>query len=234
MTAIDIENIRKTFGNVTAVDIPELKIEKGDLVGLVGNNGAGKTTLLRLLLDLSRPDRGSATLNGVNPRTAEEWKEWTGAFIDDGFLIDFLSPDEYFNFIARIDGIPVGELHCRMEKLHALAGDELVSTSTLIRNLSAGNRQKVGIIAALINQPRIVILDEPFNFLDPSSQEALKRLLTEYNRATGATIIVSSHNLQLVTDISTRLLVMDHGTIVKDIINDSPSAAEELREYFAG
>lgn len=234
MTAIDIDNIRKTFGNVTAVDIPELKIEKGDLVGLVGNNGAGKTTLLRLLLDLSRPDEGTATLHGVNPRLSEEWKAWTGAFIDDGFLIDFLSPKEYFDFIARIDGIAAGELSERIEQLHGLTGDELLSTPTLIRNLSAGNRQKVGIAAALINNPRIVILDEPFNFLDPSSQEALKRLLTDYNRTTGATIIVSSHNLQLVTDISTRLLVMDHGSIVKDIINDSPSAAEELRDYFAG
>ena len=234
MTAIDIDNIRKTFGNVTAVDIPELKIEKGDLVGLVGNNGAGKTTLLRLLLDLSRPDQGAATLHDVNPRLSEEWKAWTGAFIDEGFLIDFLSPKEYFDFIARIDGIPVGELSERIEQLHSLTGDELLSTPTLIRNLSAGNRQKVGIVAALINHPQIVILDEPFNFLDPSSQEALKRLLTDYNRATGATIIVSSHNLQLVTDISTRLLVMDHGSIVKDIINDSPSAAEELRDYFAG
>ena len=102
----------------------------------------------------------------------------------------------------------------------------------LIRNLSAGNKQKVGIISALFNKPNTIILDEPFNFLDPSSQNMLKHLLTEYNRETGATILVSSHNLAHTVEISTRIALLEHGVIVRDINNTDGAAAQELENYF--
>ena len=234
MMSIVISDLKKSFGAVTAVDIPELTINKGDLLGLVGNNGAGKTTLLRLLLDLTCPDSGTVSLNGFNPRQSEDWKSWTGSYLDEGYLIVYLTPDEYFEFIAKIDGISSSELKDRLTPMERFANGEIFHERKYIRSFSAGNKQKIGIIAALINQPQILILDEPFNFLDPSGQEYLKAILTDYHTRTGATIIVSSHNLQHVTDISTRILVMEKGVIVRDLPNDNKTDVEtELNDYFA-
>lgn len=101
-----------------------------------------------------------------------------------------------------------------------------------IRDFSAGNKQKVGIVAALLTRPQLVILDEPFNFLDPSSQNHLKKLLVEYNKTEGATILISSHNLQHTTDISTRITLLEHGVIIKDLDNKDGGAEKELEEYF--
>lgn len=233
MDGIFVNNLKKTFGNVTAVDIPDLKIEKGDLIGLVGNNGAGKTTLLRLMLDLAEPDSGSVTLRGVNPHDNDEWKKWTGAYLDDGFLIDFLTPEEYFEFIAKVNDMTADALRDRLADMSKFMGGEILSQNKYIREFSAGNKQKIGIIGAMIASPEVLILDEPFNFLDPTGQERLKELLLDYHRKTGATIIVSSHNLHYVVDTSTRILVMESGHIVKDIANDNGNAAEVLKDYFA-
>lgn len=231
--AITIKNLKKSFGKLTAVNIPELTINKGDLLGLVGNNGAGKTTLLRLMLDLLSPDSGEVLLNDINPKELEQWKQWTGAFLDDGFLIDFLTPEEYFDFIAKVDGVSSDGLHSLLARMEKFTSGEILGQDKYIRNYSAGNKQKIGIIAALIGNPQILILDEPFNFLDPTGQEQLKKLLTSYHEETGATIVISSHNLQHVVDISTRVLVMESGHIIKDINNVSSSAAEELKDYFS-
>ena len=120
----------------------------------------------------------------------------------------------------------------RLEAYERFAGGEIFGQKKLIRNLSAGNKQKVGIISALFNKPNTIILDEPFNFLDPSSQNMLKHLLTEYNRETGATILVSSHNLAHTVEISTRIALLEHGVIVRDINNTDGAAAQELENYF--
>ena len=192
---ITIQNLKKQFGETIACDIPELNINDGDILGLVGNNGAGKTTLFRMMLDLLKPDEGEVTLDGVNPALSEEWKATTGAYIDEGFLIDFLTPEEYFAFIGKITDMTQEEVDERLKDFERLAGGEVFGQKKLIRNLSAGNKQKVGIISALFNRPKLVILDEPFNFLDPSSQNILKHELTAYAQQTGATILVSSHNL---------------------------------------
>ena len=101
-----------------------------------------------------------------------------------------------------------------------------------IRDLSAGNKQKVGIIAALLNRPQLVILDEPFNFLDPSSQNQLKRIITSFNRETHATILISSHNLQHTVEISTRVALLEHGLIIENLDNTDQKAQEKLEEYF--
>ena len=188
---ITIQNLKKQFGETIACDIPELNINDGDILGLVGNNGAGKTTLFRMMLDLLKPDEGEVTLDGVNPALSEEWKATTGAYIDEGFLIDFLTPEEYFAFIGKITDMTQEEVDERLKDFERLAGGEVFGQKKLIRNLSAGNKQKVGIISALFNRPKLVILDEPFNFLDPSSQNILKHELTAYAQQTGATILVS-------------------------------------------
>ena len=229
---ITVNNLIKKFGETVASDIPSLTINDGDILGLVGNNGAGKTTFFRMLLDLLKPDAGEVALGGINPAQSEEWKAFTGAYIDEGFLIDFLTPEEYFAFIGKITNMTQDQVDERLKDFERLAGGEVFGQKKLIRNLSAGNKQKVGIISALFNRPKLVILDEPFNFLDPSSQNVLKHVLTDYNHQTGATILISSHNLQHTVDISTRITLLEKGQIIKDMPNEGGSARTELENYF--
>ena len=244
---IKIENLKKNFGETCACDIPSFTINDGDILGLVGNNGAGKTTLFRLLLDLLKADDGSvlyqfpatdsATVSdgspsGINPAESEAWKQHVGAYVDEGFLIDFLTPEEYFAFLGKVSGINQQETDERLKMFERFANGEVFGQKKLIRNLSAGNKMKVGIISALFRQPKTVILDEPFNFLDPTSQLVLKHLLQDYAQQTGATILISSHNLQHTVDISTRIALLEHGQIIRDLPNTEGSASAELQEYF--
>ena len=229
---IKIENIKKVFGKTIASDIPSFVINDGDILGLVGNNGAGKTTLFRMILDLLKPDTGQVTIDDVNPAESEQWKDSTGAYIDETFLVDFLTPEEFFAFMGKINSIPQEEIDERLKTFERLAGGEIFGQKKLIRNLSAGNKQKVGIMSALLMRPKLVILDEPFNFLDPSSQNILKHILTDYNRETGATILISSHNLAHTIDISTRIALLEKGHIIRDLPNAEGSARQELEDYF--
>lgn len=242
---ITIENLKKTFGSTVACDIKQFTIENGDILGLVGNNGAGKTTLFRMLLDLLRPDEGCVrytfpapqtydptTTITVNPAESEAWKQEVGAYIDEGFLIDFLTPEEYFAFLGKISGMTQQQVDERLKDFEQFAAGEVFGQKKLIRNLSAGNKQKVGIISALFSRPKTVILDEPFNFLDPSSQLTLKHVLTDYAHETGATLLISSHNLQHTVDISTRIALLEHGVVIRDLPNHDASASAELEEYF--
>ena len=231
---IKIDNLKKQFGETIACDIPSFTINDGDMLGLVGNNGAGKTTLFRMLLDLVKPDGGQVMIDDVDPSASELWKEQTGAYIDEGFLIDYLTPEEYFSFIAKLMGVSQEETQQRLLPFEHFAGGEVFGQKKLIRNLSAGNKQKVGIIAALFRRPQLVVLDEPFNFLDPTSQNNLKHLLKEYNSETHATVLVSSHNLQHTIDISTRIALLENGRIIKDLTNENGSAKAELTDYFGG
>ncbi|MBQ9224067.1 MAG: ABC transporter ATP-binding protein [Prevotella sp.] len=231
--AIQVNDLKKTFGEKTAVNISEFTIHDGDILGLVGNNGAGKTTLFRLILDLIKADQGQVTINDCNPVISEEWKNFTGAYLDEGFLIDFLTPEEYFEFIAKVNNLSKEVLEERLKVFEHFMGGEIMGQKKLIRNLSAGNKQKVGIISALINKPQIVILDEPFNFLDPSSQNILKHLLEDLHKETHSTILISSHNLSHTIDISTRIALMENGVIIKDLSNDETgNTKEELENYF--
>ena len=229
---ISINNLKKAFGKTVACDILEFTINDGDILGLVGNNGAGKTTLFRMILDLLKPDEGSVSIDGINPAESEEWKDQTGAYVDEGFLIDFLTPEEYFAFLGKVNNLSQEEVNERLKPFERLASDEIFGHKKLIRNLSAGNKQKVGIIAALFNTPKLVILDEPFNFLDPSSQNILKHVLTDYAKNNKATLLISSHNLAHTIDISTRIALLEKGHIIKDLPNQEGSAKTELENYF--
>lgn len=233
---IDISNLKKSFGEKVAVDIDQYTVNDGDMIGLVGNNGAGKTTMFRLMLDLLKADDGCVEYHiddhVINPAESEEWKQVTGAYIDEGFLIDFLTPEEYFLFVGKVSGLNREEVEKRQAQYEQLMAGEILGQKKLIRDLSAGNKQKVGIIAALMTLPSLVILDEPFNFLDPSSQNVLKHVLREYNKVTGATIIISSHNLAHTIDICPRITLLEQGHIVKDLKNVDHSAAAELDAYF--
>ena len=242
---IQIENLKKSFGEKVAVDIEQYEIKDGEMLGLVGNNGAGKSTLFRLMLDLVKADGGRVLMHpseeeqsegiaqgSVDVAQTEDWKDWTGAFVDESFLIDYLTPDEYFQFIGRISGRKQEEVDTFLQDFEQFMAGEVAGQKKLIRNLSAGNKQRVGIVGAMLLQPKVLILDEPFNFLDPSSQSAIKRLLVDYNKKTGATILVSSHNLQHTVDICPRIALLEHGVIIRDIDNTDRQAATELENYF--
>lgn len=233
---IQIKDLKKSFEETTAVDIPDFYLQENEILGLVGNNGAGKTTLFRLMLDLIKADKGTVTLNfenniSINPAESEEWKLHTGAYLDESFLIDFLTPDEYFSFIGKISGLSKEELNERLEYFGKFSAGEIFGQKKLIRDFSAGNKQKIGIIAAMINKPELIVLDEPFNFLDPTSQNLLKKLLIDYHSQTGATIIVSSHNLQNTIDISTHITLLEHGKVIIDMPK-SDEIDKTLIDYF--
>lgn len=229
---ITIDNLKKQFGETIACDIPAFTINDGDILGLVGNNGAGKTTLFRMILDLLKPNQGTVSINNINPALSEEWKKYVSAYIDEGFLIDYLTPEEYFDFLGKISGLTPDIMSQRLQKYEHFAGGEVFGQKKLIRNLSAGNKQKVGIISALIRETEIVILDEPFNFLDPTSQNILKKTLKQYVEDTKATIIISSHNLQHTMDISTRIALLEKGQIIRDLSDVNSEAQHELEDYF--
>lgn len=229
---ITINKLQKNFGEKRAVDIESYTINQGDMLGLVGNNGAGKTTLFRLILDLLKTDAGCVTIKEVDVSKSEEWKKFTGAFIDDGFLIDYLTPEEYFYFIGKMYGLKKEEVDERLKPFERFMNGEVINQKKLIRNFSAGNKQKIGIISAMLHYPQLLILDEPFNFLDPSSQSVIKHLLKKYNEEHNATVIISSHNLNHTVDVCPRIALLEHGIIIRDIQNENNSAEKELEAYF--
>ena len=229
---ITIDKLKKNFGEKVAVDIEHYEINQGDMLGLVGNNGAGKTTLFRLMLDLLKADDGKVIINDIDVSQSEDWKSITGAFIDDGFLIDYLTPEEYFYFIGKIYGLKKEEVDERLVPFERFMSGEVIGHKKLIRNYSAGNKQKIGIISAMLHYPQLLILDEPFNFLDPSSQSIIKHLLKKYNEEHQATVIISSHNLNHTVDVCPRIALLEHGVIIRDIINEDNSAEKELEDYF--
>ena len=229
---IIIDKLKKNFGEKIAVDIEHYEINQGDMLGLVGNNGAGKTTLFRIMLDLLKADDGKVIINDIDVSQSEDWKSITGAFIDDGFLIDYLTPEEYFYFIGKMYGLKKEEVDERLIPFERFMSGEVIGHKKLIRNYSAGNKQKIGIISAMLHYPQLLILDEPFNFLDPSSQSIIKHLLKKYNEEHQATVIISSHNLNHTVEVCPRIALLEHGVIIRDIINEDNSAEKELEDYF--
>lgn len=243
---IRIKDIKKTFGEKIAVDIPDFIVNDGVILGLVGNNGAGKTTLFRMILDLIKPNDGEISISGTVPAdeegettdvcyitsNTEEWKKYTGAYIDSGFLIDYLTPEEYFSFIAKIENIDIETINQRVASYEHFMNGEILGQKKLIRDMSAGNKQKIGIISALLHTPKIVILDEPFNFLDPSSQSIFKRMLKQYQQENNATVLVSSHNINHTVDLCTEIALLESGKIIQHITHVDEEAQKTLNEYF--
>jgi ABC-2 type transport system ATP-binding protein len=228
---IQIENLVKRFGKQVAIDIPELNIEKGSLLGIVGNNGAGKTTLFRLILDLLKADTGHVLSNDVDVSKNEDWKTYTGSFLDNRFLIDFLMPEEYFYFVGETYNMTKSVVDERLSTFNRFMNDEILGKKKYIRNFSAGNKQKIGIIAAMMIQPQVLILDEPFNFLDPSSQIEIRDMILKMNKENGTTTLISSHNLNYTTDISSHVILLEKGIVIKNLVN-STEARQELNSYF--
>ena len=136
---IEITGWQKNYGSKRAIDIDRYTIADGDMLGLVGNNGAGKTTLFRLILDLVKADAGTVAIQGTDVTHTEDWKDITGAYIDDGFLIDYLTPEEYFYFIGRMYGLKKEDVDERLRPFERFMNGEVLGQKKFIRNYYMGN-----------------------------------------------------------------------------------------------
>ena len=214
---IEIKYLTKKYSGVTVLDISELNIDKGESFGLAGNNGAGKTTFFSLILDLRRASNGHVFIKNQDVSLTEEWKNYTGSYIDESFLIEFLTPEEYFQFIAKLHGFSKGDLQEFYDRYEELFAGEITGKKKYIRELSKGNQKKVGIAAALLPKPELLVLDEPFSNLDPSSQIRLKKILKTLRKEDSMTMLISSHDLNHVTEVCERIVILDKGLIVHDL-----------------
>lgn len=229
---ITIQNLTKTYGNATVLNIEHLQIPSGETFGLVGNNGAGKTTLFSLMLDLIQPSTGSVSIDDIIVNQSEQWKHKVAAFIDETFLIGYLTPEEYFYFIGELRGQNKNAVDGFLKQFYDLFNGEILNSGKYIRDLSKGNQKKVGIVGALVGNPEIIILDEPFANLDPSTQIKLKNLIKELSRQSGVTFLISSHDLAHTTEVCNRIVVVNKGVQVQDI-KTSPETLQQLEDYFA-
>ncbi|ERJ67779.1 ABC transporter ATP-binding protein [Porphyromonas gingivalis] len=229
---IQITDLSKKYNGVTVLDIPHLSISHGETFGLVGNNGAGKTTLFRLVLDLIKADSGSISIDDIPVAGSDDWKGRVGAFLYESFLIGFLRPEEYFDFIGKLHHLDKQEIERFLDYMSPLFADEVLGKNKLIRDFSKGNQKKIGIAAAMLSRPDILILDEPFTALDPSSQIRLKKMLNEHATQYGTTMLISSHDLNHVTEVSSRIVVLQKGEIIKDLQTNEQTLSE-LEQHFA-
>ncbi len=229
---ITINNLTKTYGKATVLNIEHLEIPNGETFGLVGNNGAGKTTLFSLMLDLIRATTGYVSIDGIKVHESEAWKNKVSAFVDDSFLIGYLTPEEYFYFIGELRGQNKASVDEFLKQFHDLFNGEILNSGKYVRDLSKGNQKKVGIVGAIIGNPEIIILDEPFANLDPSTQIKLKNLIKELSKQEGVTFLISSHDLSHTTEVCNRIVVVNKGQMVKDI-QTNPETLKDLERYFA-
>jgi ABC-2 type transport system ATP-binding protein len=229
---IHAQSLSKTYNGTTVLNIANLEIPKGQSFGLVGNNGAGKTTFFSLLLDLIQPTTGSISNNTFQVNTNESWKPFTAAFLDESFLIGYLTAEEYFHFIGDLRGQNKADVNALLNKHEEFFNGEILRNKKYLRDLSKGNQKKVGIIATLIGNPEVIILDEPFANLDPTTVNRLKKIIKELADDTNVTVLVSSHDLQHTVEVCNRIVALNKGEIVKDI-QTSAETLKELEAFFA-
>jgi len=229
---IKATELSKEYNGNMVLNITYLEIPKGQTFGLVGNNGAGKTTFFNLMLDLIKPSTGFILNNQIQVNKSEDWKPFTGSYIDESFLIGYLMPEEYFYFIGELNGINKTAMDFFLMQFEEIFNEEILGNKKFLRDLSKGNQKKVGIVAALIGNPEVIIFDEPFTNLDPTTQIRLKKLIKKITEKSNATILISSHDLGHVTEVCERIVVIEKGVIVKDI-KTSNETLEELETYFS-
>ncbi len=227
---IEVSDLQKNYNGVTVVNIPALSVQKGETLGLVGNNGAGKTTFFRMILDLIRPSTGEVCSQGQNVGQTDTWKQYTGSHLDEGFLIDFLTPEEYFHFIGKLHALTLGDIQAFLLKFKDFFNGEILDQRKYIRDFSKGNQKKIGVAAAVMSDPVLLVLDEPFANLDPSSQIRLKNLLKDLKRQ-GMTMLISSHDLSHVIEVCDRIVLLEKGQIVEDMQTDE-NTLQQLESYF--
>lgn len=229
---ITVNNLTKKYSSLTVLNLNNLIINKGESFGLVGNNGAGKTTFFRLILDLIKASSGNVTSKNINVAGNEDWKHYTGSYLDEAFLIEFLTAEEYFDFIGKLHNMSKGDIAEFLNLYADFFNEEILGQKKYIRDFSKGNQKKIGIVAAMMGNPEIIILDEPFTNLDPSSQIRLKRILKELKAKYDLTLLISSHDLNHVTEVCERIVVLEKGLVVHDL-QTNENTLKLLENYFA-
>lgn len=229
---ITATNLSKIYGGTKVLNIDHLDIPAGQSFGLVGNNGAGKTTFFSLLLDLIQPTTGNIFNHEITVNQSEDWKPFTASFIDESFLIGYLTTEEYFYFVGELRGANKADIDSFLANFEDFFHGEILGQKKYLRDLSKGNQKKVGIVAALIGNPKVIILDEPFANLDPTTQIRLKKIIKDLTENRETTVLISSHDLIHVTEVCERIVVLDNGEQVKDI-KTSEATLNELESYFS-
>jgi ABC-2 type transport system ATP-binding protein len=230
---ISVSNLSKSYKGVRVLNIENLNIPKGESFGLVGNNGAGKTTFFSLLLDLIQPTTGHIKSKNILVNESEEWKPFTSSFIDESFLIGYLTAEEYFYFIGELRNQTKTEVDALVSQFEDFFHGEILGQKKYLRDLSKGNQKKAGIVATFIGNPEVIILDEPFANLDPTTQIRLKQIIKELTKNRDVTVLISSHDLMHVTEVCERIVVLEKGDVIKDI-STSEATLKELEDYFTG
>ncbi len=231
---IEVRNLSRSFGSVHAVRDVSFSVEEGSLCGVLGRNGAGKSTLFRMLTGLTRPDSGSILLDGSPLRFEDPGpKNKIGFVPETDVLFEYLTVREYLEFVAEARSVPQPARSDSIARW--LDRFELAERAdTLIITLSLGMRRKVSLIAALIGSPRLLVLDEPTNGLDPEIRFRFKETLVEFSR--GGAVLLSTHAIETVEFLCDRILIMDRGRILHDLRREEwtslRAAGSSLEEEF--
>ncbi|MFW9942640.1 MAG: ABC transporter ATP-binding protein [Candidatus Thorarchaeota archaeon] len=210
---IDVKGLKKFFGEVKAVNGISFKVNQGEVFGLLGPNGAGKTTTIKLLLGLLEPNEGEMSVFGLNPERNEvEIKRRIGYVSEEPLIFKSLTPKDLFNFVASIRGLDeIKTTNLAKEYLENL--DAIEYYDQLIATLSHGNKQKLQIIAAILHEPDLLILDEPIAGLDAKSVRVVKSLL-ELHTQRGGTVLFSTHIMEIAQDLCDRIGIINRGQMV--------------------
>lgn len=231
VNAIDAQDVVKLYGNNLALDHLYLKIPAGSFFGLVGPNGAGKSTFLSIATGLLEPDRGRVFINGISmwdePVAA---KAALGVLPDGMHMFDRLSGIEHLTFVAQLRGLDKQTAIQRSRSL--LQAFELpLDKKKTISEYSTGMRKKIGLALALVTSPRLVVLDEPFEAVDPVSANTLQQVLKEYVKL-GGTVVLSSHVMATVESLCTHVAVINQGRILISGTTEEVAAGQDLNSRF--
>jgi ABC-2 type transport system ATP-binding protein len=210
MTAVELKNITKTFGPVKAVDDVSYSAKKGEFFGLLGPNGAGKTTSLRILLDIFKPDSGSVAVLG-GP-LSEAKKDRIGYMPEERGLYQDIPLDRCLAYLGSLKGMSQNEVKQRAD-VYLERFDLAEHRHKKVKELSKGMQQKAQIIATILHNPELLIVDEPFSGLDPVNTQMVKDLLREQCNQ-GVTIVLCSHQMNLVEELCDRIVLIDHGKVL--------------------
>ncbi len=228
---IKIKNLHKNYGSFD-LKIADLTIGTNKITGVVGDNGAGKTTLFSACLDLISVNAGEISISDFPVARTDNWKKLTGAYLDQNFLIAHLTVEEFLYFTAEVYGLDKSEIKDILENFASFFDFDKYFQKK-IRDLSLGNKQKVGLMSAFVHKAKLVLLDEPFSHLDPSSRNILKDLIFEYREKYQAAILISSHDLFLIKSLCDEVVLLENGKIIKKF-EDFKENPEELESYFGG